>query len=345
MSEPRVLIEAFATEFPPCGLREFITQLGCGINSRAPHQSLRFNFLVPRGMGGCFGRNVEYTELPHMAKLPLLHIPMLRADLFHAPHQLCRFKWLKGVGRTLMTVHDINFVHTRTGHGLKRASNRFEGRQAHADALSFISEYAREDVMRHFPCTLPSRVIYNGVSGPGTVTEPVAGVPEGGFLFHLSSLWPYKNAELLVEMMKLLPHRTLVMAGGWKSNPELLRKATAQPNVIVVPTLSDPQKWWLYEHCDAFLFPSKAEGFGLPPIEAMKCGKPVFLSTLTSLPEIGGDAAFYWPDLTPQAMAAVLEEKLSGPIDTAALLRHAARFTWDRCVDSYIDYYHHLLKC
>lgn len=50
----------------------------------------------------------------------------------------------------------------------------------------------------------------------------------------------------------------------------------------------------LYESCVAFLFPSITEGFGLPVIEAMSFGTPVFLSNSSSLPEVGGNEAFYW---------------------------------------------------
>ena len=63
------------------------------------------------------------------------------------------------------------------------------------------------------------------------------------------------------------------------------------PNVRVLLGIDDATKAWLLGHCEAFVFPSLAEGFGLPPLEAMYFGAPVFLSRLTSLPEIGGSQA------------------------------------------------------
>ncbi len=87
---------------------------------------------------------------------------------------------------------------------------------AHASHLAFISEFAKSDVERAFPSFQPYRIIYNGVKDYSVMEqhfgEPhFAGqLPENGFLFHLSSLEPYKNAELLVEMMRYL--RTVLTA-------------------------------------------------------------------------------------------------------------------------------------
>jgi glycosyltransferase involved in cell wall biosynthesis len=65
----------------------------------------------------------------------------------------------------------------------------------------------------------------------------------------------------------------------------------------------------------------------------------VFLSKLTSLPETGGSAAYYWQDLVPEKMAAEVTARLSVDADREALLKNAARFDWDKCADEYIEYY------
>ena len=126
---------------------------------------------------------------------------------------------------------------------------------------------------------------------------------------------PKKNVDLLVEMMKYLPEENLLIVGNWsrKSGQTLYRKIqeTNTGNIYTLPNVTEEEKAALYKACRAFLFPSLCEGFGMPPIEAMKFGKPVFLSTLTSLPEIGGDAAFYWKDLTPKAMAETVKERMA----------------------------------
>jgi glycosyltransferase involved in cell wall biosynthesis len=66
--------------------------------------------------------------------------------------------------------------------------------------------------------------------------------------------------------------------------------------------VDDSVKAWLLANCEAFLFPSLAEGFGLPPLEAMHFGTPVFLSDRTSLPEVGGTQAGYFREFSASAM-------------------------------------------
>jgi glycosyltransferase involved in cell wall biosynthesis len=86
------------------------------------------------------------------------------------------------------------------------------------------------------------------------------------------------------------------------------------------------------------------EGFGLPPVEAMHFGKPVFLSDLASLPEIGGDAAFYWRNFDPAEMKNVLFEKLNKfqnqqEIYTQKLIERAEFFSWENAAKAYLECY------
>ena len=97
------------------------------------------------------------------------------------------------------------------------------------------------------------------------------------------------------------------------------------------------------------MFPSLCEGFGLPPIEAMKFGKPCFLSTCTSLPEIGGELAYYWPVLQPEEMATVVREQISSPDfespeNGQRIRNYAQKFDWEKCAQGYIDYYLDILN-
>jgi glycosyltransferase involved in cell wall biosynthesis len=117
-------------------------------------------------------------------------------------------------------------------------------------------------------------------------------------------------------------------------------------NVQVLHDISDSQKAWLLAHCEAFLFPSLTEGFGLPPLEAMHFGKPVFLSRLTSLPEVGGDAANYFDSFEPVAMRRTIEDGIARHERFALASRvaaHAASFSWARCTEQHVALYLGLL--
>lgn len=343
-TKKRIVIEAMAMGYVPCGLREYTQQVCPRLAELAP-DDWELVFLVPRGYRGCFGPRAKYYEVAGSLGVHMLrNYPIMTADLFHPMHQLCRVKRLKLARRTLLTIHDVNFVYTRTGHKYEHSERRFLWRLHRATDLVFISQFARDDVAERFPFHLPWKVIPNGVTPPDLegMKRP-EGVPDGPFLFHLSSLVKYKNPHLLVEMMDSLPDRTLVMAGT-NADDELKRMVAQRKNVVLLGALGVAERNWLYSHCEAFLFPSIAEGFGLPPLEAMHCGKPVFLSTLTSLPEVGGDLAFYWPELEPRKMARVLEEKLASPPDPEALKTWARSFSWDTTARSYIEYYKEILR-
>ncbi len=75
-----------------------------------------------------------------------------------------------------------------------------------------------------------------------------------------------------------------------------------QNRVFLTGKVDDIAKQFYLSKCHAFVFPSIREGFGLPPIEAMHFGKPIFLSNKTSLPEIGGEHCYYWDNFDPEYM-------------------------------------------
>jgi len=101
------------------------------------------------------------------------------------------------------------------------------------------------------------------------------------------------------------------------------------------------------KNCLAFLFPSTAEGFGLPVIEAMYFGKPILLSSCTSLPEIGGDCAYYFDHFEPEHMRSVLKNSLEDYKKNLPLEKIKTRgrsFSWETAAAQYIEIYRTLIK-
>jgi glycosyltransferase involved in cell wall biosynthesis len=157
---------------------------------------------------------------------------------------------------------------------------------------------------------------------------------------------PSKNPQAILDLAAAWPEMDFVLCGPPSDDAKALAAKAQPPNVQFVLGIDDAQKTWAYAHCAGFLFPSLAEGFGLPPIEAMHFGKPVFLARRTCLPEIGGDAAYYFDDFAPAAMRAVVEGGLArgaGPARAEAVRQHAAQFDWDRCAARYLALYRRLL--
>lgn len=341
------------------GFGEFTYQLGAHLAARAAalrrEHGIRFYFIVPRGFGGCFGPDVTYVETFRPIRKVLRFYPV-RMDLFHVTHQFSRIKYMLFARHNLLTVHDINFIYEKSACKLPRYVRAFRRRLARTDHLVYISQFARADVEKHFAPKQPNMVIYNGVAdfsrnASASVDLSAFGLPEH-FLLHVSSLQPKKNVHLLVEMMAALPEENLVVVGNWNTRyGRQLRERIGQAglkNVFPLDHVTDAEKGALYDRCKGFCFPSLCEGFGLPPVEAMKSGKPVFLSTLTSLPEVGGDCAYYYSELTPAAMAAAtrrgLERFAADPAGASERIKTwAGRFNWERCVDEYVACYLDLL--
>ena len=113
--------------------------------------------------------------------------------------------------------------------------------------------------------------------------------------------------------------------------------------VKIIGPVSEQDKYWYYINCLAFLFPSLAEGFGAPAVEAMYYGKPTFLSTLTCLPEIGGNVAYYFHNFDPSSMQNEFEKGMHHYSSTnpkeAIINRTIYLFKWENAAAKYLKAY------
>jgi len=121
-----------------------------------------------------------------------------------------------------------------------------------------------------------------------------------------------------------------------------------EDRVIFTGPISDEDKFCYIRDCAVFAFPSIAEGFGLPVIEAMRFGKKTLLSKHTCLPEIGGPYAFYLDsddsDYLKNFAVSDLPKILDEDIDEAKVREWASQFSWDRAAMEYEKIYRNLLK-
>ncbi|MEI9911174.1 MAG: glycosyltransferase [Bacteroidota bacterium] len=146
------------------------------------------------------------------------------------------------------------------------------------------------------------------------------------------------NYELVIAGLNHFDYAKKVM--------EEARRWQVEDRVKLIGAIDEKNKYWYYRHCEAFMFPSVAEGFGFPPLEAMHFGKPVFLSDRTSLPEVGGDAAYYFSDFDPRAMRSVFEKGMNDFKNhnrIPAIKRQASLFNWNKTAGEYLDIYRKLI--
>ena len=229
---------------------------------------------------------------------------------------------------------------------------------ARADALAFISRHARDSVAARFDLSGKTvRVIHNGVNPPQNPQKPEWINERVPFFLAMGRIVAHKNIHLLAAMMAHFPQYQLVAAGPSLRDGAYLRtvraaaaRAGTQERIIIPGKVSEAEKAYLYSACAALLMPSSDEGFGMPVVEAMHWGKPVFCLRRASLPEVGGDCAFYWDDLSPDAMAQFVKAKMAaGNIYSAREITRreewAARFSWQKSAAAYADLYREMLKC
>jgi glycosyltransferase involved in cell wall biosynthesis len=335
------------------GLGEFAFQMGHHIAGLAPEwrqrYGIEFDFHLREHLDGLFGPEVGYLHVNRWQRVR--HVRPQRYALWHSLHQLNKTRPPQDCGPRLVTVHDLNFLYGKNAFSEWRDRRRTAALIARTDVIIAISEYTASDVRKHLAWIGPLEVILRGARALiGTEQQPLPGWPaEGGppFLFHLSRMSPSKNPQAIIGLARAWPEMTFVMCGPPGDDSRALRDSVKLPNVQFHLGISDAQKAWAYAHCAGFLFPSFTEGFGLPPVEAMQFGAPVFLSRLTSLPEIGGDAADYFDDFAPAAMRQVVErgiERHRQPGVADAVRAHAARFDSDLAADAYLALYRRLLK-
>ena len=209
--------------------------------------------------------------------------------------------------------------------------------------------------MNHFPTDTPQEIIYNGVEfgDPQQERRPVLPFDENSkYLFTIGQIRQKKNFHVLLDAMKLLPQYKLVIAGekgsAYADMIEERIKAEGIDNVFLIGTVHNSEKIWLYNHCEAFVFPSMFEGFGLPVIEAMSFGKPVVSSDMTSLKEICSGHAFILENFEADHIAGKITQAIDtyskDPALVAQNTEYARSFTYRRHMDEYLRIYREMLQ-
>jgi glycosyltransferase involved in cell wall biosynthesis len=265
--------------------------------------------------------------------------------------------------RTVVTVHDLGYHYFPRAHTLfqnlyLRWSTRYNARTA--SRVLADSEATRRDLVRHYG-TSPDkiRVVYPGRNealAPVTDTGLLDSVRQRyglarDYLLYVGTLHPRKNLVRLVQAYAALlasseptaaseaRHLQLVLAGqkGWLYDSILaeVRRLGLDRRVVLTGYVPDTDLAPLLSGARVFLFPSLYEGFGFPVLEAMACGTPVICSSVSSLPEVAGDAALQVDPGDVEGLAAAMVRILHDDVLSRTLVdrgfRQIRRFSWRRC--------------
>lgn len=302
-----------------------------------------------------FGDTFKYRKYSSLTRHKPFRIKK-KYNLWHCLNQNIKIEPFFNVPY-LLTVHDVHFVTEGSVELQKKLKKQFNEKLKRSSAIAYISEFAKQDTHAHFEVpNIPEYVIYNG----NTITEITLPkdykpslLPPKPYLFSIGDFSERKNFMSLVEMLRFLPEYNLVLAGSNSSSyaeklTEKVKQYGFENRVFQTGKIADLEKQYYLQNCEAFVFPSLREGFGIPPIEAMRFGKPVFLSNNTSLPEIGGEHSFFWDHYEPEYMAKVLKDGMEKFNNNKSFYEdwytaHAQSFNWKTTAEKYIEVYKSLL--
>ena len=257
----------------------------------------------------------------------------------------------------VLTIHDVFMLDDTK----KREKWMLRLRQmaSRANVVGFISEYARRTASELVDFGgAEQHIIYNGVNKPQNPNKPewFERIPENGnrpFLFSVGSVVKRKNYLTMPAVMRQLPKVNLIVAGNKNTNyaaevQESARREGVADRLLMPGEVSESEKAWLFQNCAGFVFPSLAEGFGMPIVEALHFGKPVFCFANTALTEVGGEHVFYWRDDSPQTMSELIKQTLAVEQphneSSRARMAWAEKFSWRNNVSAYLDIYRRLIK-
>ncbi len=269
------------------------------------------------------------------------------ADVYHFPNfilpPLSR-------GRSVVTIHDAAFLRypeTIEEKNLRYLTRCIRTTVERADAILCVSAFTARELQELLGVPADRlHVVHSGLTtgfvrpDADTLRATRARLElDRPYLLSVGTLEPRKNYPFLMDVFDALAFDgDLVIAGmkGWKTDAIFARRAASprRERIRLLEYVAEQDLAALYSGAELFVLPSRYEGFGFPPLEAMQCGTPVVSSAAGSLPEVLGDAALFPSELEVEAWKTTIETLLTDHAARTRLAtagpRHAARFTWEK---------------
>jgi len=362
MSSMQVVIDARMVDSKGFGLGRYVYNLLKNLIKidQANQYTLLVNddFLAPL-VANASNFNLLKVNIPWLSVFEQIKIPWvirkLKPDLFHATSFSAP---MLQPYPTIVTICDLIHLvfpeHYSLLHKfyfkffLKKVLNK-------AKRVITISECSKRDIISHY--NIPQEKVTVTYLAVEESFQPIGeqdkindfkqrmGLPKR-FILYVGTRKKHKNIAGLIKAYSLLPREDcfLVLSGSMdQALLDLIKKYKVEDRVVCIGKIEDSELPLLYNAADLFVFPSRYEGFGLPPLEAMACGVPVVTSNAASLPEVVGDAArLVDPDNSKEmamAMSKVLnQENLRKELIQKGIMR-ARLFSWEKCARETLNLY------
>lgn len=353
-NKKKILIDLDRLKNPYTGLGQFALKFGKYI-SQQPMEDLEFTFLVPSDYVNFFGKNVYYEVTNWKRRYFPQFLPTF--DLWHAIHQDSNYYPNFSKTKYLLTIHDLNFLQEKSHFKAQKRLKHLQKKVDKSCVLTTISYFSKSQIERNLKISVPIEVIYNGIEIEKFKNSSASkqwSFKNKKYLLGIGVIQPKKNWHVLVEMMNYLPQDyCLILAGDSQTSyaqliHQLIDKHELHHKIQLIGKISEDEKYELLKNCYGFVFPSKYEGMGMPPIEAMSFGKPVFIFPNSSLPEFCKEYAFYWDSENPQYMAEFLLKNIHFFYHHNELqqemVHYANQFQWKATVQHYVNLYQKILS-
>lgn len=321
-------------------------------------RSLEVEFVCRRGSLSVPPPGVSSIPVPASIPGRLWRSAVVPAICWRRRPDVIHYPWNGRVGPFLTslvvtTIHDVLPVSIPRYFADEKQEARYRRTMsrdiARSDIIITDSAFSRDEIQRHFHPAVEPVVI-----SPATDIAKVARNgdrphPEGYFLY-VGGYDPRKGVEELLRVFReghssRKLHQRLILTGepGHVTDvcTRLIREGRESGTVEERGYVDEVQLAGLYRHATALVYPSRYEGFGLPPLEAMALGCPVATTSGTSLREVCGDAAVY---IDPAEKASFLDALCTLERDAGFRrdliqrgLKQAGRFSWEDSADRFFS--------
>lgn len=314
-------------------------------------------------------KNSRFVYFPlarHKKYLPYVYSHMLtasalrreRLDVFHSPASTIPLRYQ---GKAVVTIHDMAIYinqqwFPRQGFATKVAVPRS---LKQAKAVIAVSQSTKQDIVELLQIPAAKiRVVYNGVEEAERFSSASADALakfaiSKPFMLFIGTIEPRKNITGILQALDelrgtaIFKNYQLVIAGkkGWFYNDifRSVRELGLTKKVIFTGYVSKQEKYVLLNQAELFLFPSLYEGFGLSVLEAMREGTPVITSSISSMPEVAGEAGYLVDPGNTLAIGRAIKQVLADKVLREEMIKkgkeQVKKFNWEKCAKETLEIY------
>lgn len=298
-----------------------------------------------------FSEQLGFKKQLNKLKPDLVHFGMVQQPILYK-------------GKVVTTMHDLTTTRYKNPSKnlvvftVKQVVYKWVNRVAalKSNAIITPSEFVKNDVAKF--ARINSRkitVTYEAADKIEDLPVPLDYLEGDKYIMYVGRPQPHKNLYRLIstfsELKKSRTGLKLVLVGKKDVLYNSLEKWVDErliKDVVFTDFVSEAQLRWLYENCQAYIFPSLSEGFGLPGLEAMIHGAPVVSSNATCLPEIYGEAAHYFNPNDIDDMTKKIDEVLSSKKLREELVSRGfsqvKKYSWERMAEQTLEVYKAVLE-